>query len=148
MKILFLTVNFLIIQAEFQLTPDSLLASQQFVIGGGQSIRGYRQNVRSGDNGFRFSIEDRWTLVQNRIGQPQLTLAPFFDMGTVWNNGDNPNELPDQNFIAALGLGVICQPITNLNLRIDYAPPLVNLDDRGDNIQDDGFHFALSYSKK
>lgn len=140
--------NFLIIQGEFQLTPDSLLASQQFVIGGGQSIRGYRQNVRSGDNGFRFSIEDRWTLIQDRIGQPQLTVAPFFDMGTVWNNGDNPNELPDQNFIAALGLGIIWKPIDDLNLRIDYAPPLVNLDDHGDNIQDDGFHFALSYSKK
>ena len=50
----------LIVQAELQLTPDSLLPSQQFVIGGGQSVRGYRQNVRSGDNGFRSAaIEDR-----------------------------------------------------------------------------------------
>ena len=140
--------NFLIIQAEFQLASDSLLASQQFVIGGGQSIRGYRQNVRSGDNGLRFLIEDRWTVIQNRIGQPQLTLAPFFNMGTVWNDGDNPNDLTNQNFIAALGLGVIWQPFEDLNLRVDYAPPLVDLDDRGDNIQDNGLHFSLSYSKQ
>jgi len=140
--------NFLIIQSQFQFTPDSLLPSQQFVIGGGQSVRGYRQNARSGDNGLKFSIEDRLTLIQDKTGRPQFTLAPFFDMGTVWNNGDNPNQLPDQNFLAAFGLGAIWQPIEDLNLRIDYAPPLVDLGDRGDNIQDDGFHFSLSYSRK
>ena len=140
--------NFLIIQTEFQFTPDTLLPSQQFVIGGGQSVRGYRQNVRSGDNGLRLSIEDRLALIQDEAGQPQFTLAPFFDLGTVWNVDDNPNQLPDQNFIAALGLGLIWQPIDDLSLRLDYAPPLVDLSDRGDNIQDDGFHFSLSYSKK
>ncbi|MGL5831948.1 MAG: ShlB/FhaC/HecB family hemolysin secretion/activation protein [Waterburya sp.] len=140
--------NFLIIQGEFQFTPDSLLPSQQFVIGGGQSIRGYRQNVRSGDNGLRFSVEDRLTLVQDRDGQPQFILAPFLDLGTVWNNGDNPNQLPDQNFLAALGLGLIWEPIDNLNLRLDYAPPLVDLSDRGDNLQDNGLHFSINYNQR
>jgi hemolysin activation/secretion protein len=44
--------NLLLIQADLQLTPDSLLPSQQFVIGGGQSVRGYRQNIRSGIMAF------------------------------------------------------------------------------------------------
>ncbi|MDJ0595588.1 MAG: hypothetical protein QNJ72_37330 [Pleurocapsa sp. MO_226.B13] len=56
--------------------------------------------------------------------------------------------LPDQNFIAALGLGVIWQPINNLNIRLDYAPPLVDLSARGDNLQNDGLHFSVSYSQK
>jgi hemolysin activation/secretion protein len=51
--------NFLILQADVQLSTSGLLPSQQFVIGGGQSLRGYRQNVRAADNGVRFSIEDR-----------------------------------------------------------------------------------------
>lgn len=140
--------NFLVIQTEFQLTPDSLLPSQQFVVGGGKSVRGYRQNARSGDNGLRFSIEDRLTLIQDQTGQPQFTLVPFFDLGTVWNNEDNPNDLPDQNFIAALGLGVIWNPINDLSIRLDYAPPLVDLDTLSDSIQDDGLHFSISYSKK
>lgn len=140
--------NFLIIQGEFQFTPDSLLPSQQFIIGGGQSVRGYRQNVRSGDNGFRFSIEDRLTLAQDQAGQPILILAPFFNMGAIWNVEDNPNQRPDQNFIAAFGLGFIWRPISNLNIRLDYAPPLIDLRDRGDNIQDDGFHFSLSFSQE
>lgn len=51
--------NFLVIQGDLQLTGNSLLPSQQFVIAGGQSVRGYRQNARSGDNGALFSIKDR-----------------------------------------------------------------------------------------
>ena len=140
--------NFLIIQGEFQFTPDSLLPSQQFIIGGGQSVRGYRNNVRSGDNGFRFLIEDRFTLRKDQAGQAIFILAPFFNMGSVWNVEDNPNELPDKNFIAALGLGFIWRPISDLNIRLDYAPPLIDLSDRGDNIQDNGFHFSVRYSKK
>ena len=137
--------NFLIIQGDLQLTPHSLLPSEQFAIGGGQSVRGYRQNVRSGDNGFRFSIEDRITIVKNNAEQPVFVVAPFFNMGAVWNVEDNPNQVPDDNFVAALGLGLLWQPAEGLNLRLDYAPPLIDLDDRGDNIQDDGLHFSLNY---
>lgn len=137
--------NFLVIQGNIQLTPDSLLPSQQFVIGGGQSVRGYRQNVRSGDNGLIFSLEDRLILVKSQAGESIFTLTPFFNLGTVWNKDDNPNELPEQNFIAALGAGFIWQPIESLNLNLDYALPLVDLDDRGGNIQDDGLHFSVDY---
>jgi hemolysin activation/secretion protein len=138
--------NFLIIQGDIQLTPDSLLPSEQFVIGGGQSVRGYRQNARAGDNGFRFSIEDRITLVRDEEQDPLFQIAPFFDMGLVWNSGDNPNTLPDQRFLAGLGLGLIWQPVEGMNVRLDYAPPLVNLDDRGSDVQDDGFSFSVNYS--
>ena len=138
--------NFLVIQADIQLTPDGLLPSQQFVIGGGQSVRGYRQNVRSGDNGIVFSVEDRLTLFKSKAGRSLLTFTPFANLGTVWNQGDNPNELPDETFIAALGIGFIWQPLDGLNLQIDYAPPLVSLDDKGDDIQDDGLHFSVDYS--
>ena len=48
--------NSLLVRANAQITSDSLLPSQQFIIGGGQSVRGYRQNARSGDNGLSLSI--------------------------------------------------------------------------------------------
>lgn len=137
--------NFLVIQAEAQLSGDSLLPSQQFVIGGGQSVRGYRQNARSGDNGVVFSIEDRLTILKNKAGETSLTFTPFFNLGKVWNNGDNPNEQLDQTFLAALGIGFIWEPINGLNLQLDYAPPLVSLDDEGDDLQDNGLHFSLDY---
>ena len=135
----------LIVDASLQLTPDSLLASEQFVIGGGQSIRGYRQNARSGDNGVRFLIEDRITIAQNQPGIALLQLAPFADIGAVWNHPDNPNELPDQTFLASVGLGLLWQPLPKFNIRLDYGLPLVDLSDRGDNLQDDGFYFSVNY---
>ena len=138
--------NFLIIQGDLQLTPDSLLPSEQFVIGGGQSVRGYRQNARAADNGFRFSIEDRITVARNEGGESVFIVAPFiFEMGYVWNVGDNPNPQFSQRFIAGLGLGLLWQPIEGLNLRLDYAPPLIDLDDRGNNVQDNGFYFSVNY---
>jgi hemolysin activation/secretion protein len=139
--------NFLILQLDLQLTPDPLLPSEQFVIGGAQSVRGYRQNILAGDNGLRFSVEDRIIVARNDADDPIFTLAPFFDMGVVWNAPDNPNQIfSDNNFIAGLGLGLIWQPFEGLNLRLDYAPPLVDLNIRGDDIQDDGFYFNASYT--
>ena len=137
--------NFLVIQADIQLTPDGLLPSQQFVIGGGQSVRGYRQNVRSGDNGIILSVEDRWAIFKSKAGRAVFTFTPFANLGTVWNQGDNPNELPDETFIAAIGVGFIWQPLDGLNVQFNYAPPLISLEDKGDNIQDDGLHFSVDY---
>ena len=137
--------NILHIQGEVQLTPDSLLSSQQFIIGGGQSVRGYRQNVRAGDNGVRFSIEDRITIKQEDLNDGVFELAPFADLGFIWNAANNPNFQPKQTFLASVGLGLIWQPNSNLNIRLDYGLPLVNLDDRGNNAQDDGFYFSVKY---
>ncbi|MCU0536651.1 MAG: ShlB/FhaC/HecB family hemolysin secretion/activation protein [Hydrococcus sp. Prado102] len=138
--------NFLIAQLDFQLAPNPLLPSEQFVIGGAQSVRGYRQNVLAGDYGLRFSLEDRIILARNDSNEPVFTVAPFFDMGVIWNDSDNPNKLlADNNFIAGIGLGLIWEPIDGLNFRVDYAPPLVNLNIRGNNVQDDGFYFSASY---
>ena len=135
--------NLLIAQADVQLTPDSLLPAQQYILGGGQSVRGFRQNARSGDNGFRFSLEDRIAIQRDKNGLPILQLAPFFDIGKVWNKSSNPNKLPDQNFLAGIGLGVIFEPTPGLVIRLDYAAPLVDLSDRGNNAQDKGFYFSV-----
>lgn len=137
--------NLLILQADVQLSADPLLSSQQFVIGGGQSLRGYRQNARLGDNGFRLSAEDRITLARNEAGASVLQVAPFAEAGAVWNDGNNPNDLPDQTFLAGIGVGFLWNPIPDLDLRLDFALPLVDLDDRGDNAQDDGIYFTVNY---
>ncbi|BBD60376.1 polypeptide-transport-associated domain-containing protein [Nostoc sp. HK-01] len=139
------TDNILVAQAELQLTPNALLPAQQFVVGGGQSVRGYRQNVRAGDNGVRLTIEDRLTVQRDASGNSTLQIAPFFDMAYIWNVDDNPNTLQRQKFIAGIGLGVLFQPIPQLDIKLDYGYPLIDLDDRGRNAQDDGFYFSVGY---
>lgn len=136
--------NLLILQADLQLTPDALLASEQLAIGGGQSLRGFRQNARLGDNGFRLSIEDRITLARDEAGASTFQLAPFADIGAVWNDGDNPQDTPDQNFLAGIGLGVLWEPAPNLSIRLDSTLPLIDLNDRGENAQDLGLYFNVN----
>jgi hemolysin activation/secretion protein len=133
--------NFLIAQFDLQLAPDSLLPSQQFVIGGGQSLRGYRQNARSGDSGWRFSLEDRLAIARNSNGNPVLQLAPFIDLGAVWNVKDPVK----QNFLSAGGVGLIWQPFERANLRLDYALPFRTVQERGSTLQDRAFYFSFNY---
>lgn len=140
--------HLLLIQADWQFTLNSLLASQQFVIGGGQSVRGYRQNIRSGDYGMRFAVEDRITIQRNESGLPMIQIAPFLDLGVVRNQSGNPNRLPEQKLLVSTGLGFLWNQalgIDNLSMRLDYAIPFVDLKDRGNNVQDQGFHFSLRY---
>lgn len=131
--------NSLVFTANIQLTPDGLLPAHQFIIGGGDTVRGYRQNARSGDNGIHFSIEDRIRL------NSRLQIVPFIDFGKVWNASQNPNELAKQTLLISSGLGFIWQPLPNFNLQVDYAFPFTTLDDKGDNIQDNGWYFLLNY---
>jgi hemolysin activation/secretion protein len=93
----------------------------------------------------RFSVEDRITLQRDESGAAIFQLAPFFDAGVVWNVSDNPNPLPSQQFLAGLGLGLIWEPVPRLNVRLDYGYPLIDLSDRGNNAQDEGFYFSVRY---
>ncbi|WP_407895246.1 hypothetical protein [Scytonema sp. NUACC26] len=42
-------------------------------------------------------------------------------------------------------LGVLWQPFPQLNLRLDYAIPLVEIRNRGNNLQDKGLYFSINY---
>jgi hemolysin activation/secretion protein len=145
--------NRLQLQADWQLTPDPLLPSQQFVMGGRQSLRGFRQNFRSGDNGVSLSIEHQVTLKRNVSGASVLQLTPFLDAGVVWNAAHNPNPLPAQTFLVGLGIGLQWQPTEKWDLRFDYGLPLVKPTDdqrsvgdhRSNNLQDVALYFSLKY---
>lgn len=118
----------LLVQGGIQLTPDSLLGSEQFFIGGDQSARGYYQNQRYGDNGLRFSVEDQITLLRNEDGSLLLGLNPFLDLGYVWAS-NSAVQATDQNFMLGTGVGVAMSPLENLDARIDVGLPLITLNE-------------------
>jgi hemolysin activation/secretion protein len=135
--------NLLLISTDIQLTPHLLPSSEQFLLGGGQSLRGYSQNALGGDNGVRFSLEDR-IILESVAGKPRIQLAPFIDLGWVWNHADRQAAL-EQNLLASVGLGFLWEPITDLNVRLDYAFPFVELDNKGNNLQEEGIYFSVNY---
>ncbi|MEM8805054.1 MAG: ShlB/FhaC/HecB family hemolysin secretion/activation protein [Cyanobacteria bacterium P01_G01_bin.38] len=136
--------NILILQGDVQLATDSLLGSEQFVVGGGQSVRGYSQNARFGDNGVRLSAEDRIVVDRDESGTPILQLAPFIDMAAVWNN-ESSTAANDDNFLLGTGVGLLYRPIDQLNIRFDVGVPLVELDEPGDSPQDVFIYLNLDY---
>lgn len=137
--------NLLIVRADLQLSGDSLLGSEQFVIGGAQTVRGYSQNVRSGDSGFRLSIEDRIVLSRHSDESPLFQLVPFTDLGTVWFSNSN-TQPTQQNFLWGAGLGIILNPISDLEARFDVGIPLVRLNEVTDLDTGTQIHFSLGYT--
>ncbi|MEL4894207.1 ShlB/FhaC/HecB family hemolysin secretion/activation protein [Crocosphaera sp. Alani8] len=140
--------NLTVIRADLQLTSDSLLPDQWFIIGGGGSVRGYRQNIRFADNGFRLSVENRITIMRNNLDRSTLEIAPFIDMGSVWFVNENEAS-SDDNFLMGTGLGLIWNDVATiegLNLRLDYGIPLISLPRLGNSLQERGLYFQINYS--
>lgn len=131
--------NLLVARIDAQLTPDSLLSLERFSLGGVDTVRGYRQNQLVSDNGIVGSVEVRVPVTSD----PRLLqLAPFFEIGTAWNNRE---VNPDPATIAGLGLGLRSLITPNLSLHLDYGIPLISISGRGNSLQENGFYFSLRY---
>lgn len=122
-----------------QLTPDSLLSLERFSLGGVDTVRGYRQNQLVADNGISASAEVRFSLTRN---PERLYLAPFVEAGYGWNNR-TPNA--SEQTLASVGLSMRWLITSNLSLRLDYGIPLINVENRGNSLQDNGLFFFLRY---
>lgn len=131
--------NLLVARIDAQLTPDSLLSLERFSMGGVDTVRGYQQNQLIADNGILGSVEVRVPLTSDpRV----LQLAPFFEIGTAWNNRDID---PDPATIASLGLGLRWLITPDLSLRLDYGIPLISVGERGNSLQENGLYFSIRY---
>ncbi|MGB7086550.1 MAG: ShlB/FhaC/HecB family hemolysin secretion/activation protein [Phormidesmis sp.] len=134
--------NLLLMQGSLQLATDSLLGSDQFLIGGPISVRGYSQNARFGDNGFRASIENRTTVQRNDDGTSALQIAPFLETAAVWNQAENTNE---QTFLLGTGVGLMMNLLEDVHARVDVGVPLVKLSEPGDRDQAAFIYFSMDY---
>jgi hemolysin activation/secretion protein len=132
----------LIARTGAQFSLDSLLPIEQFSIGGIDTVRGYRQNERVADNGILGSLEVRFPLIRNPDGIGTLQLAPFFDIGTVWNRN---GSIPTPNTLASIGLGLRWQLDPYLSARLDWGIPLISISNQGNSLQDNGIFFSIRY---
>lgn len=130
----------LIARVGTQLTPDALLPLEQFSIGGLDTVRGYRQNQRVADNGVVGSVEVRFPILRSSDGTQSLQLAPFFDIGKVWNTA---RETPSPSTLASVGLGLRWQLDPTLSVRLDYGIPLNRVNNEGNTLQDNGLFFSI-----
>ena len=131
----------LLVRADMQLADRTLLPLEQFGLGGQETIRGYRQDFLLTDNAALASAEVRIPILRLKKLNALLQIAPFFDVGTGWNNSGRPD--PDPNFLASTGLGLRLQLGDRLTVRLDYGIPLVSASSSERTWQENGFYFSI-----
>lgn len=128
----------LIIQGKVQFADRSLVSIEQFAIGGQTTVRGYRQDALLADNGAFASVELQLPIGNDRGNTWQI--APFIDVGTVWNNSTSDRS----GTLLSTGLGLQWRT-DNLSARLDWGIPLVDLARSRNSLSNNGLHFSVRY---
>jgi hemolysin activation/secretion protein len=132
----------LLVRADIQLADEAVVPLEQFGIGGQQTVRGYRQDFLLTDNGALLSAEVRLPILRVRSIDGLLQVVPFFDIGTGWNAGEDP----DPNTLIGIGAGLQWRQGDRLTARLDFGLPLVSVDSEGTTWQEDGIYFSIVYT--
>jgi hemolysin activation/secretion protein len=127
-------------------SQDPLLPVEKLTIGGVRTVRGYRENQLVRDEGIIASLEYRVPLFVDDTGASRIGLvfAPFVDYG---KGEDKLAILPSaqsQELLSA-GAGLLWHPWTPMHVEVYYGERLEDIGDTGDSLQDDGFHFMVTF---
>ncbi|MEH2005900.1 ShlB/FhaC/HecB family hemolysin secretion/activation protein [Nostoc sp.] len=135
----------LLIRGDVQLASTTLLASEQFGLGGINSVRGYRQDLLLADNGALASVELRLPIVRVSQWNGVLQVTPFIDVGTAWNNSSSKDE-NNTNTLASFGLGLRWLQGNNFTAAVEWGIPLVSVHTQGNTWQENGLYFFVQYN--
>ncbi|WP_223807436.1 ShlB/FhaC/HecB family hemolysin secretion/activation protein [Pseudanabaena sp. UWO311] len=131
----------LFLRGDLQFADRSLLSQEQISFGGQDTLRGFRQDSITTDNGLLFSAELRIPVMRIPEIGGLLQIAPFFDFGTAWNYNGSTN--PDPGTLASLGFGLRFQMSDRLTIRLDWGIPLSRISGDKTTLQERGLYFSL-----
>jgi hemolysin activation/secretion protein len=129
----------IIARFDAQLASEPLVAIEKFSVGGMRTVRGYRENQFVRDNGLVASVEFRVPIWRDRSGRALVQLAPFFDYGRSWDE----EFITQKQEIASVGVGIRLSPWEWLQGELYWGGRLKKVLKTGDDIQNDGIHFAV-----
>jgi hemolysin activation/secretion protein len=93
----------LIIAGSAQIGSDNLVVSEQFSVGGADSVRGYSLGEFMGDDGYRFSTEIR---ISPFPDPEKIQGALFLDHAGSFKKEESPAGEKTNHFLTGIGLGV------------------------------------------
>ena len=130
------------LRGDVQLAADRLLSSDQFGLGGSQTVRGYRQDALLRDNGALISAEARFPII--RFGENSLVqITPFLEAGTAWNfDGSQRGD----DVLVGTGFGLLWEQNDDLSVRVDWGIPLIDVDSSSNSLQDNGIYLSVRYN--
>lgn len=140
-----------------QFTPDTLLPSEQILLGGMNTVRGFSEGLLVGDVGYNAGFEIRKGIsILPDINIPykknkkltiklknKIQLAAFYDQGLA-KTIHNKKRLSYTNFLQGVGIGLRCSLSKFLMGNIDLGIPLGKK--RSLNQKSVQLHFSLSSS--
>lgn len=125
-----------------QLSNRNLIASEQFGLGGYNSVRGYKERVVNVDDGFLGTAELRTPTISFPFSNPSrsmLQFLAFIDYGT--GRRIHPAPLEDRSeYLLSIGPGVRYDFNPYINFRGDFGYKLHKIDS---SEKDYRFHFGL-----
>ena len=125
-----------------QYSPDTLLASDTFILGGYGSVRGFEPAEEVGDSGFSVSAEYQHKFPVPIGENSTIGVGPWIDAGHVYNH--LAGQTVDSTLYAA-GLGAELAadifPVGPTKVRLDWAHPLGDYD--SDEVDDNSFYFRV-----
>jgi hemolysin activation/secretion protein len=139
-----------IFRFDTQLANESLLPLEKLSIGGATTVRGYRENYLTRDNGLISSMEMRIPIFKMPIPglsknpeDGQISIAPFIDYGRAWNDSSDVNDFDDD--IVSTGVGLRWLPNRYIHAQVYWGKALTDVEEQEDkDLQDDGVHFEIS----
>lgn len=133
----------IILLANLQWTPQTLLTLEKFGLGGANTVRGYRETQLLRDNGLVISGEYRIPVFFDKSGESRTQIAPFIDYGKGWNSDRTPDQPPE---IVSIGIGILLNPDKNWQAQLDVGHAFMKFANPGRrDLQDMGIHFLLNY---
>jgi hemolysin activation/secretion protein len=127
-------------RTDLQLSNGPLFPMERMAIGGYASVRGYRENQEVRDQGVVSSVEVRIPILDDPEGVGLFQLAPFVDVGHVWDHRDAVDE--GEKTLASTGVGLRWTYTRWLSAQIYWGAQLDHVSTSGD-LQDDGVHFQI-----
>lgn len=114
--------QFLLMRFSGQVASDPLTVSEQFALGGPDSVRGYLQSDFLGDHGFTTSLEYRKGIFTSQNRKIGVQAAAFVDFGHASLENPQVGEVESRTFMG-IGAGLRASVGRTTSLRLDVGFP-------------------------
>ena len=117
--------------------------TEQYAVGGLDSVRGYRSFQLLRDYGYTASIEYRIPVFRDATGWRNMQFAAYVDTGGAkFKERDDPSP----SSLTGVGVGLLWSPAREFSAELYFAKGLDDVPEPPSNhLQDESVYFRLAY---
>lgn len=130
------------VRSSGQVATQPLIATEQFGAGGVDTVRGYLDRERFGDNAYDIQMELRAPSLTRVFGgrlEERIQFLAFWDTSELWTLAD-PTQPRTRSRLAGAGVGMRASFFQHINADLFYASPLIHTEES----ENPRVHFQLA----